>query len=84
MHANATFVALLASDTGSMGDFINGMYYSPSTNFNGVWPGSGLQEKMILDLSSELELVVASVSSSCWVVVGDTVAASMTMSVSTI
>ena len=83
MHANATFVALLASDASSMGDFVNGMYYSPSANFNGVWPGSGMQEKMILDPSSELELVVASASSSCWVVVDDTVAASMTMSVST-
>ena len=83
MHANATFVALLASDASSMGDFVNRMWYSPSVNFNGVWPGSGLQEKMILDPSSELELVVASVSSSCWIDIGDTVSSSMAMSVST-
>jgi hypothetical protein len=56
-YSNGRIIVVKGNNASIVQLYINTLYYQPDLNFNGVWHESDLKEKIILNPSTELEIL---------------------------
>jgi hypothetical protein len=56
-YSNGRITVVKGNNASTVQLYISTLYYQPNLNFNGLWHESGLKEKIILNPSTELEML---------------------------